>query len=93
MGAAPSQSLKLSAANAEEGALERAMREADEGLRAGVPPMRIEGCTSGAYYLRNRRRMIIAVFTPCAEEPGALALGSFTKSSQEVRCINVCEMR
>jgi len=83
MGAAPSQSLKLSAANAEEGVLERAMREADEGLRAGVPPMRIEGCTSGAYYLRNRRRTIVAVFKPCAEEPGAMALNSMQTACEE----------
>ena len=49
--------------------------------------MRIEGCTSGAYYLRNRRRKIIAVFKPCAEEPGAIALDSFTSSGEVSRGI------
>uniref|UniRef100_K3WLZ7 PI3K/PI4K catalytic domain-containing protein n=1 Tax=Globisporangium ultimum (strain ATCC 200006 / CBS 805.95 / DAOM BR144) TaxID=431595 RepID=K3WLZ7_GLOUD len=47
------------------------INDVNAGFQYNVPPIPVDDCTGGVYYLRTKRRRIAAVFKPADEEPYA----------------------
>ncbi|TYZ62350.1 hypothetical protein PybrP1_001849 [[Pythium] brassicae (nom. inval.)] len=52
-------------------ALLAATKDINDGFQTNVPPIPVDDCTGGVYFLRNKSKRIAAVFKPCDEEPYA----------------------
>jgi len=63
--------------------MDKVVEAATLGLKKGVQPIKIDGCTGGAYYLRSPLNRIVAVFKPQDEEPYALNNPNQLDSSSE----------